>query len=305
MTDISQGALISTTEDLEGSVLAIENSNSPAQSPTTNFAVSNYMGFGSYSGADIKAIVHYPSTTLVKTEVENMKIGLQNDLDTYLALEAVTTDPNQSQDYLNHIDYLQEELSKTDDQIRVAKNLPTSKTLAEIQTLSWSIYRDKAPFRPLGSVYPKSYTRGSRTIGGSMVFAMFYKHVLHELLELNLGIYSTGTSDHDSYKNTTALIDQLPPLDLSFVFANEYGALSYMGLYGVEFIQEGATFSIEDIYSEAVVQYVARDIDPIRMVGTREIDNQGVSDTWTEDASGLMNKNLKNSDYRKRRNPFI
>ena len=148
-------------------------------------------------------------------------------------------------------------------------------------------------------------TRGPRTISGSVIFTVFHKHALHEILDLNLGYYSTGTSDHDRYRDTTSLPDQIPPLDISLIFANEYGALSHMGLWGLEFVQEGTTFSIEDIYSENVVQYIARDLDPIRLVGTRKVDSKGITSEWNKTASSLLYERESTNTTRKRRNPFL
>lgn len=100
------------------------------------------------------------------------------------------------------------------------------------------------------------------------------------------------------------LADQLPPLDISLIFANEYGAISHMMFYGVEFFQEGGTFSIEDIYSENVVQYIARDIDPMRIVEQRDIDGQGITKEWATTASKML-REKQILAHLTRRNPFI
>lgn len=143
------------------------------------------------------------------------------------------------------------------------------------------------------------------TIGGSMIFTVFHQHVLHELLALNLGMFSTGTSDHDNFRYSTNLADQVPPIDISLVFANEYGAISHMGIWGLEFVQEGGTFSIEDIFSESQVQYVARDLDPMRLVNSRKIDSQGVTTQWTKTASNLLYEQQGLTEHLRRRDPFI
>jgi hypothetical protein len=274
----------------------------------TLLTASDYLGYGTYSGTDIKVTVHYPGTEKARIELNYDRETTEQELkdeEAYLnKRRAAGADPSELQEIQNSIAAIESNLQSLDDQDKKIRDLPTSKQLAELQTLSWSIYRGKSPDRCFGSVYPKSYVRGQRTIGGSMVFTLFYKHVLHEILSLNLGLYSTGTSDADSYVETTNLIDQLPPLDISIVFANEYGALSHMGLWGVEFIQEGGTLSIEDIFSESVVQYVARDLDPIREVAKRELNSQGVTSHWQTTASDLLNNDsLKN--HLKRRNPYI
>jgi intein/homing endonuclease len=138
------------------------------------------------------------------------------------------------------------------------------------------------------------------TIGGSMVFTIFNQHVLYELLDISIKSYNTGARDFDRFQYTTNLSDQLPPLDMTLLFANEYGAISYMGLYGVEFVQEGGTFSIEDIFSESVVQYVARDLDPLRPVLVANRGSQGIADGF-QLASNLS----KEKDVATRRNNFI
>jgi hypothetical protein len=48
---------------------------------------------------------------------------------------------------------------------------------------------------------------------------------------------------------------------LILIFHNEYGHKSIIRLYGVEFITEGQVHSINDLYTENTMQYVARDID--------------------------------------------
>ena len=303
MTDfITDKGLISTTD------------GKLALSEYTGSSVSDFMGYGSYSGSDINVMVHYPKSTEVQKLIERKRVQLNYDLLMEEQKKAIGQRANaavgiasKKQETISNsrISALQAELMDLDKQEENIKNLPTSKKLAELHTLSWSTFRENAPVRTLGSIYPRSIVKGSRTIAGSMIFTIFHQHVLHEILSLNLGIYNTGTSDHDPYRNSTNLPDQLPPLDISIVFANEYGAVSHMGLYGVQFFQEGATFSIEDIFSESVLQYSALDIDPIRVVGTKELDNKGVTNIWTTTASQLPYQKDNPVSHRTRRNPFF
>ncbi len=140
-----------------------------------------------------------------------------------------------------------------------------TKTLAELQTISISTDRDKRPVRAFGQVGAKGFVRGPRTVAGSMIFTVFDRHVLWELL---------GASNYDAddaFK--PALMDQLPPIDITISFANEYGSLSRMTLYAVEFVNEGRTMSIENLLLEDVVQYVARDVD----IMTPVLDEDGLA----------------------------
>jgi len=293
-----------------GPIIPSKNDLVAGPSPTTkrNAQVSNYAKFyGTYSGADIKVVVHYPHDPVIEKALQVVKSRTELELaeeEAYFWANRGDFNTAALAHQTKLIQAIRGEIEDLDSQIAKAKNVPTSKTLGELQTISVGSYRDKSPVRPLGSVYPKGYVRGPRTISGTMVFTIFHEHVLHELMQLNLRQYSTGSSDYDRHLYTTMLIDQLPPLDISFIFANEYGAISHMALYGVEFFQEGMTFSIEDIYSESTIQYVARDFDPMRIVDRREIDGQGVSKTWTNTASDML-REKQIVAHRIRRDPFI
>lgn len=144
--------------------------------------------------------------------------------------------------------------------------------------------------------------RGPRTISGSMITTVFHRHVFQELIEI-MEYRSTGVGAWDRFRWTTGLGDQLPPLDISIKFANEYGNLSWMGLFGVEFVNEGMTMSSEDLFLEGTHTYVARDIDLIRNVANRPLGrNRGVGQVLTGEA--LLQADL-NTRLAKRRNTFI
>jgi hypothetical protein len=199
----------------------------------------------SYSGADIKVVVHiydqYNATDARIAEVESN-----------LATPGLTENARL---------ILSEELVR----LRAASYQKT-KVLAELQTLSVSTYREKYPVRACSTVYPKGFTRGPRTIAGSMVFSVFDKNVLYELLKAD-------ASEFDSYRTfTSALIDQLPPFDITIAFANELGQTSRMSIYGVEFVSEGQTMSVHDLFIENQCQYLARDIDPMTKEGDARRD---------------------------------
>lgn len=135
--------------------------------------------------------------------------------------------------------------------------------LADVQTLSYSTHRDKFPVRALGHTYPRGYTRGGRTIAGSMVFTMFDREVLWRIIQNYK--YDTemneGEVDFSSY---SPMLDQIPPFDITITFANEYGDVANMALYGVEIVDEGTVLSIDDIMVEKTCSFVARDLDIVR-----------------------------------------
>jgi len=290
--------------DIPGSLRPLKDLIKGPNPPNPGSNPSSYLGYGSYSGADIKVVVHYPHTTKALEEAQYYKGQIVEELNSYQTSNPGDT-PELRQEYDDAVGGAIAELERVDEEINKLRGTPTSKVLAELQSISWSTHRDKFPVRTFGSVYPRSFTRGHRTIAGTMVFTMFYEHVFHEILDLNLGVINTGTSDRDMFQYTTNLPDQIPPIDISIIGSNEYGAVSHMGLYGVEFVQDGGTFSIEDIFTESIVQYVARDLDPMRIAGLRKVNGQGVTNEWTMTAKGLSyQKNIENAT-RIRRNPFI
>ena len=163
-----------------------------------------------------------------------------------------------------------------------------------MQTLTYSTHREKFPVRTLGRTKTKGYTRGPRTIGGTLIFTVFDKTVLSEMLVQN---YQTDSADRDNYGVWKAvLIDQIPPFDITVSFVNEYGSVSRLVLYGVELVNEGQTMSIDDLITENVVSFVARHIDP--MFSMRD-PNQNVS--WWDAVAGDLDFEQMAQDVRVRR----
>lgn len=136
--------------------------------------------------------------------------------------------------------------------------------LGTLQTISIQSHREKYAVRALGHAYAKNYTRGPRTIAGSMIFTVFHEHAFTHML------YAMGNSSSfgDIDPEIASLIpDQLPPIDFTLVFANEYGQISEQRLYGVEFVNDSVNYSIEDIFSEQVINFIARDVDVLTARG--------------------------------------
>ena len=129
--------------------------------------------------------------------------------------------------------------------------------LGSLQTISYSTHQDRAPVRSIGNINAIDYVQGQRTIAGTMVFAMFHEHWMTPLLE--------ELASHVS--NTDIWSDELPALNLTISMANEYGYKSNMVLYGVKFIDDGGVISINDLYTENTLQYVATGIQPLKTSG--------------------------------------
>jgi len=293
-------------------------------------AGSVFIGNTSYSGADIKVLIHLYRDSRARAAADLAEMDLATNADWQDSVESQISKAEaaresvhrgtQEEQYLTSTinrlkkDSKQLETAIIDSQEQVKQAQKTigqeaTKVLAEAQTLSVSIYRHKEAVRACGSVYPKGFTRGPRQIAGSMVFTVFDEHVFYQFLEAH-------ASDFDSNTYTSSLMDQLPPVDILISFANEYGATSRMTIYGVEFVDEGQVMSIEDILTENVVHFVARDIDPMRSVAQRTVDRNGILQAQSQPkrASDLLReedyKLIKNSispfgRFQNRRNPFL
>lgn len=140
--------------------------------------------------------------------------------------------------------------------------------LGELSTISYSIHRENVPLRAIGHVSPLGFTKGPRTIAGSMIFTVFNEYAFYRLQEwsavLGQGLYP--------------LADMLPPFDIVISFANEYGAASKMRIQGISIIDEGQTMSIEDLVTEQTYQYMARAITPLVRQRVR-VSGQDISGT--------------------------
>lgn len=141
--------------------------------------------------------------------------------------------------------------------------------VGNLETISYSIHRDKMPVRTLGRTYPKDYVRGQRTIAGSMIFVQFDESPLYKIYEF------FNKKLENAHRFSSPLVDEIPPFDMMLIFTNEYGFSSIIRLYGVEISDEGGTYSINDIYSETVMQFIAKDIDPMVSAGKMGDGNQG------------------------------
>lgn len=142
----------------------------------------------------------------------------------------------------------------------------------ELQTISYSIHREKSPVRTLGRISPKGFSKGPRTIAGSLIFTVFDKHVLKKCIESwNIPIKGARNVDknvkYDFSENELIELkkkmktDEMPLFDVTISLNNEYGAGSVIRIYGVTIVDEGQVMSIDDMMTEQTMSYMAMDID--------------------------------------------
>jgi hypothetical protein len=130
--------------------------------------------------------------------------------------------------------------------------------LIQCSTFTVSIHREKAPVRALGYINPKGFARGKRTIAGTLILTQFTIDTLYTFL------MAQQTLAHDTSKDSLYVkVDQLPPFNMTLLFADEYGDVSYRRVLGVDMVDDGVVYSTNDMYSEQTVVYSASDFTPL------------------------------------------
>lgn len=182
-------------------------------------------------------------------------------------------------------------------------------TVGSLQGISYAIQREKAPIYVMGKVDPLSFSRGKRGIAGTIITLMLDSHLIKdekygfdqmkaildkdeivprttELTDATdnvLGaldpefVFNAGNVQDAYTLASPTYVDQIPPFDVVIVAANEYGKAAEMRIYGVEILNEGSGFSIDDIVIENQMTYVARTILPWQKLGSFNMDSGAFS----------------------------
>ncbi len=149
--------------------------------------------------------------------------------------------------------------------------------LGSIATISYSMFREKFAVRSLGTTSAKSYTRGPRTIAGTMIFTVFNDFEFDRMLQYF----------KKNYAIEARLLDQLPSFNLMLVFSNEYGSTSILNMFDLEFNSEGQSQSIDDLTINKSLNFYARDLIPMRPVLHKFTS---YSDMFSDTVSGQTEK---------------
>ena len=120
--------------------------------------------------------------------------------------------------------------------------------------ISYSLYREKKQIRTIGAINTRGITKGPRTISGRIVMTVVREHIV-EMLRRQIPYMRV-------IKNM--LMDELPPFDILVSFGNEYGAAATLVIHGVTLVDEQKTLTVEDLYTENIFTYLARDIDVMK-----------------------------------------
>ncbi len=139
----------------------------------------------------------------------------------------------------------------------------------ELQTITYSIHREKFPVRTLGRINPRGFSMGPRTIAGSLIFTVFDRHVIQNAVKEGLlDHYLEFFADIRSKANRL-VTDEMPPFNVNINFLNEYGHASRISIYGITIVDEGQVMSIDDIVTENTMSYMATGIDLLAPVDTK------------------------------------
>lgn len=130
--------------------------------------------------------------------------------------------------------------------------------IGSLTTISYSMFRNKKPVINIGRTNINGVTRGSRIFAGTMIFTLINQHWLKELQE-----QLDWLSGFEELK-----VDELPLFDIMIVSANEYGNAVTMHIYGIDFTDEAQTISVEDLFTENVFSFVARDISNFKKLSS-------------------------------------
>lgn len=186
------------------------------------------------------------------------------------------------------------------------------KVIGELQGLSYTVQREKAPIYTMGEADPRSFSRGKRGIAGSVVLTLFDRNALLEVMrdrpyvankysipegfevadvnintiEILPGIIgpAVGASSPtvsrialDVVLATPQYLDQVLPFDIVITAKNEYGSFARMAIHGVEIMNEGSSLSIDDISTDVACTFLATSITPWKDQGFIKVGNDGRS----------------------------
>jgi len=172
--------------------------------------------------------------------------------------------------------------------------------IGEIQGISYTVQREKAPVYVMGSADPVSFSRGKRGIAGSMIFMVFDRSAMLDAfgdtaflawynepaaagnmvtavkvpsitVEGLTGTFgsSIGTNGQNVIQLDKVLArpiyhDQILPFEVVITMASEYGNNASMKIHGVEILNVGSGMSIDDITTDESCTFIARGITSLQ-----------------------------------------
>jgi len=190
--------------------------------------------------------------------------------------------------------------------------------IGNLNGISFSTTREKAPIYVMGSVDAVSFGRGKRGHAGSLIFTNFDRHALYDIMQgdpngvrtnkryfywkKQTDIPAGGRSkmlSKDLGKDMFSSLglsldapnysDQIPPFTITLTGMNEYGNINVMHILGVELINEGSGVSIDDIVTETQMTFVARAILGWTPVNIADSSSRSLTSSYYDTVLGKLN----------------
>lgn len=168
--------------------------------------------------------------------------------------------------------------------------------VGNLQGISVTITREKAPNYAFGSANPTSFSRGKRGIAGSMIMLMQDRSNLLESLGERAKFWASAldysrnaakrSEDFPMNRGETTVDqgsiipgvgfegrvtlqyawyhDQIPPFDVVLTALTELGIGARMSVLGIEILNSGTGISIDDITTDENFTYVSTGVTPWR-----------------------------------------
>lgn len=131
--------------------------------------------------------------------------------------------------------------------------------LKSLATISFQVNEQKSPVRRLGRQHVTGFTRSIKTVAGTMVFVILNDHPLKGLIANgNIFLSSRHVLDdtNKKYQSTNIL-----PFNLKLIYQTEHATnnTAEINIYGIEIISQSIVTSSNDMVTEMVIQFLARD----------------------------------------------
>jgi len=182
--------------------------------------------------------------------------------------------------------------------------------IGELQGISYTIQREKAPIYTMGSADPRSFSRGKRGIAGSLVFVVLDRSALLDTMkdvpyiankyDISVG-FEIANIDIPTIEIAAGLIgskvgsasptvsrividkvlakprylDQVLPFDVVITASNEYGSFTRMSIHGVEILNAGSGMSVDDITTDEACTFIATSVTPWQGQGFIRVKDGG------------------------------
>lgn len=161
--------------------------------------------------------------------------------------------------------------------------------LKALSTISIQVNEQKSPIRRLGRQHVTGFTRSIKTVAGTMVFVILNDHPLKELIangNLYLNSRHVLNDINQKYQSTNIL-----PFNLKLIYQTEHATnnTAEINVYGIEVISQSIVTSSNDMVTEMVIQFLAKDYKEFYHSG---IANQRLA----EDTMNAENEYVRQED---------